>query len=114
MKIEVEKFVETSNAKTLAEMKVRDEKYGDKCPKCGEQGKTNVMPSTGGFWFCENPKCPVNRHFSSGYYITVKSDRKPVRILSSENRDDVQVVNPWSRKKRSADKITGTSERSEP
>lgn len=95
----VEKYIGTSNAKTLSEMKVRDKKYGDKCPKCGEKGKTNVMPSIGGFWFCENPECPVNRHFSSGYYIIVKSDKKPV-IGVMKNPDDVQLVSANGRRKR--------------
>jgi ribosomal protein L37AE/L43A len=99
---EVEKFVDTPKGKD--ESWDDYDKRGDKCPKCGEKGTTNVMPSTGGFWFCENPKCKVNRYFNGGYYITVKSNRKPVRILSSENRDDVQLVSIYCKKKHLNDK----------
>lgn len=81
----------------------RRKRVGINCPKCNEEGKTHVLYETDNFYFCENPKCPVLRHFDGGYYILVKSDKKPVRVL--QKPDDVAIVSSSTQmKKRVNDK----------
>jgi hypothetical protein len=45
-----------------------EEKYSGRCPKCKEQGITNVFALGDDSFFCENPHCLVIRHSNLGFY----------------------------------------------
>jgi hypothetical protein len=105
----VEKYIDIKfDNKSTSGYDKRKKEYANKCPECGEVGKTEFQ-GLHEFWYCENPECRVNVHFYGGYYVSVESDKKPVRLLTANNPDDVQVLGFERNKKRSVNKNVGVS-----